>query len=979
LIVLAIVCAVHCRCRIIVGRDAELDTLRRSLDAAREGRGGAVFLVGEAGVGKSRLAAAAVEFGYTAEMSLLRGRGSALGAEVPLRPLTEAVLSLLRSTPVEVGALGPYGPVLGRLVPDWGPPLAGQESGSVVILAEAVLRLTALAGQRQDQGCLMVLDDLQDADAETLMVVEYLIDNLAQQPTLLVGAIRAEDSPALEVARAAERRGQCTLLELDRLDPAQLRVMAGACLGVSAEHFPGAAAELLWGGSAGNPLLVEEILAAMVDEGLLLPEGAGWRLAPEPPTTLPTAFTRSMAHRVARLSPQARELLSAGALIGQRFPVTVVQAATGLSDRDLLNHLHSDLVSPLVSPDDQLTDWYAFRHRVTRESLLALVEQPQRAALARTVAGAIRSVHPELPGEWCQISAALHLDAGDVPGAGRLYAESGRRALEQGAPTSAVALLDRAWDLQAQGPAPARAETLESLLQALGEAGLVKRALELVNSPEKVTGLDPRRRAQLHTRLAWTAVVAGQLTDAAAQVRTARELLGPDPAAQDSAPIDVVAAHLALDTPGQDGMREAETLARRAATVGAAVPLPVVACQAWQLLGALVRHRDPAEATRCLERARSIAAEHDLPIWEIHALIRLGNDDALLHGTLDRLEQARERARQAGAVTARQHAEASIALHLIMRGDFPAAQDLIEQVLTATSRLKLIETTQYVLLLGAVLAAHRGRRAEMEHSLAEFRRWGGDEKLHSQRVHGLAGTFCALLEEDRPRALAELAEAVRAEEANPTVFHLGGRVGLHLLVRAVGGRIDQATLESVAGDPADQLRWDRQFALFARAVLLGRAGRHREALAAVEQARETAALYATGRHLALRLVAEAALADGWGDPVGWLRDAEEYFHRAEVPAVAGACRTLLRQAGARVNQRRRGTSEIPATLRTAGVTVREFEVLRLLVGRLSNREIADRLHLSPRTVERHVSSLIVKTGRPNRIELSDFAADLAPE
>lgn len=77
-----------------------------------------------------------------------------------------------------------------------------------------------------------------------------------------------------------------------------------------------------------------------------------------------------------------------------------------------------------------------------------------------------------------------------------------------------------------------------------------------------------------------------------------------------------------------------------------------------------------------------------------------------------------------------------------------------------------------------------------------------------------------------------------------------------------------------------------------------------------------------------------------------------------------------------MNQRRSGAGDIPAGLRSAGVTVREFEVLRLLVGRLSNREIAGRLHLSPRTVERHVSSLLGKTGLPNRIALSEFAAEV---
>jgi DNA-binding NarL/FixJ family response regulator len=132
-----------------------------------------------------------------------------------------------------------------------------------------------------------------------------------------------------------------------------------------------------------------------------------------------------------------------------------------------------------------------------------------------------------------------------------------------------------------------------------------------------------------------------------------------------------------------------------------------------------------------------------------------------------------------------------------------------------------------------------------------------------------------------------------------------------------------------------------------------------------------------GRHLGLRLVAECALADGWGTPVDWLRAAEDYFHSADIPAVASACRALLRNSGVRVAQRRTGIAEMPSALRSAGLTVREYEVLRLLADRLGNREIASRLHLSPRTVEKHVSSLITKTGLPNRIALSEYALTTA--
>jgi len=78
---------------------------------------------------------------------------------------------------------------------------------------------------------------------------------------------------------------------------------------------------------------------------------------------------------------------------------------------------------------------------------------------------------------------------------------------------------------------------------------------------------------------------------------------------------------------------------------------------------------------------------------------------------------------------------------------------------------------------------------------------------------------------------------------------------------------------------------------------------------------------------------------------------------------------LMRRAGVTVAQRRAGAEDIPFALRSAGVTVREYEILRLVAQRLSNREIATRLHLSPRTVEKHVASLMAKTGEPDRIEL----------
>jgi len=964
----------------VVGRDHELRTVEDALNAARVGRGGAVFFVGESGIGKSRLAAAAADRAYSANMVLMRGRGSAIGPMVPYRSLTESLLSLLRAdVEIDIAELGPYRPVLARLIPDWGMPAAQQDGysgGSLVILAEAVLRLTGLAGR--GRGCLLSLDDLQDADAESLAVVEYLIDNLDRQPTLLLGAIRNEPCPALELARSAAQRGIGVVVELDRLSRDDLRDLAGACLTVAARDVPEPAVDLLWAGSAGNPFLIEELLGGIVDGGLLVPAGTGWRMAEHRPADVPATFARTVVRRVAALGPQTQRLLSVAAVIGRRFPLAVAQAVTGLPDRELLSHLHGEPGTQLMMPDDQLPDWYTFQHQLIREALLTLLTPAERARLSDQVADAIESVYPGLPGEWCQTVATLRLDAGAPVVAGRLFAEAGRRALTQGAANSAVGLLDRAWELLAGDEAAERADTLEHLLYALVEAGLVERALASVGTLDQVGGLDRRRRAQLHTRLAWAAAVAGHGQHSLGQITTARKLLGPDADEADTAPVDVVEAHLALDRPGPEHVATAETLARQAATVAERVPLPVIACQAWQLLSAVLRSRDPGEATACLERARAIAVRHDLPIWEIHALVRLGNDDALRDGALDRLEQARQQASLVGAVTARYQAEQSIALFLILEGDLAAAEVLIDQVLAAATRLKLLENTQYVTLLRAVLAGHRGRRKEMDEALAQFRRWeGSSQPLYAPRVHGLARAFCALLEENRPRAVDEMAHALRAEDSTANVLTLGGRYGLNLLLQALSGAITATEFDAVADSPAARLRWDRMFARYGRAVLSGRAGDAEAATAAVDEALTVGAPYTMGRHLGLRLVSEAALADGWGTPVEWLRTAEDHFHATDVPAVASACRALLRNSGVRVAQRRSGLTDIPSALRSAGLTVREYEVLRLLADRLGNREIADRLHLSPRTVEKHVSSLITKTGLPNRIALSEYAVSTA--
>lgn len=961
----------------LVGRDPQLSLIENALAEARQGRGGVVFLVGEAGVGKSRLAAEAVGGALGSGMRVLRGRSSTTGPAVPFRPLTEALMPLFRGgQPLDDAALGPYRPVLGRLIPEWD--TGERESSSMVILGEAVLRLLLAAGRGQGQ--LLLLEDLHDADPETLGVLEYLVDNLEYTPVLLLATVRTDFSDALDLAQSARRRGAATLAELPPLTRPQVEEMTAAHLGVDRpDEVPPEVPDRLWEDSAGSPYLVEELLQSMIGAGTLVQGADGWRTVGDLRRDVSSTLARGILRRIDRLGAQGLTLLSAAAVLGRRFPLTVLQHMTGVDDRTLLSHLHAGVAARLVIPDEPAPDWYSFRHSPTVEALFTQMTPGQRAELARRGARAVEELHPGLEGDWCALAAGLRCEAGDRVEAGLLYADAGGRALAAGALGSAVTLLSRAEGLLADAGDPqARASVLEDLLPALAEAGDFARAFDLAEDLHALggAGLNAVRLATLHTRLAKVAHTAGRWSDGNRQVVRAREVLAAAPDEATAAAVDVTAAYLALDTPGPDRTQHAEKLARSAADTAERHGLPVVACQARELLATVARERDPEESADMLRQALQTAERHRLPLQRMYAATRMSGNAWLAEGDTSGLLAAREEALRLGSVNVVHTVDGILVLDAVLRGEHATAQSAAADCLAVVRRLRLAPVVRYVLMARAALEAHRADRAAMEETLAAFTEWDGAGSQEEPLSIGLARAFCALLEEDRDLARAEL-RAVQALEAdNPSTYHLGGTHGLVLLLDVLAGDADRPRHDEITATATARMRWNRQFVLFADAVLLGREGSGPGASAAVESALAAAEPYPLARHLGLRLIAEAAHQDGWGDPVGWLRQAEHYFHERDVAAVTGACRAALRRLGAPVHQHRTGTRSIPRELRAQGVTVREFDVFRLLAERLSNKDIADRLFISPRTAEKHIASLITKTGAANRADLCARSAAL---
>jgi hypothetical protein len=214
----------------------------------------------------------------------------------------------------------------------------------------------------------------------------------------------------------------------------------------------------------------------------------------------------------------------------------------------------------------------------------------------------------------------------------------------------------------------------------------------------------------------------------------------------------------------------------------------------------------------------------------------------------------------------------------------------------------------------------------------------------------------ALVQGNDEDALARLDEAAAIVDAGTGEWWLGLRALLGVATQGDTGRPEQVRNSDPSGDPTV-----RAYLRYGTAIAAGRAGRTADAKAAVAEA-DTLMPPGWRRHHARRLVAAAAVRDSWGEPASWAAEALEFFDRAALNRLADACRATLRRAGVPLRRRGRGESEVPPDLYRLGVTSREIDVLRLLAERMTNREIGDRLFVSPRTVETHWPASCARSG-----------------
>jgi len=939
--------------RSLIGRDAELAVLREAAGQAQAGRGSVVLLAGEAGVGKTVLSRHLLaDGGLRAFEAAARQAGTA-----PYGPLVAVLRAHRRHDPgaADADAL-----------------LAGLASAPRPERATVLERLaTTFLSACGEQPTGVLLDDLQWADEGTLEVIVALAALVESEPVLVIGTYRSD-----ELSRAHPlRRLRSELRRQRRLHEISLGPLRADETGVLLERVCGGRVvrsllSVVLDRTGGVPFFVEELGAALLAGGRLRAGPGGLALRDGEALPLPDNIRDAVLLRAAGLDDATHAALGVAAALGQRFDPDLAAALAGLDDWPS-EALRCGIV--VEDSDGSL----AFRHDLVREAFYDAVPWARRPRLHREIAERLQDRGAPLvtvaehwaDGRESDRARRAFLQAADGCCAVFAYrdgARAFRRALDlwpEGAEESG-----RLAALEQLGEAAQRAGELTGAERAWREAASGRRARgqpgplgEILRGLAGVLELQGRWQDALETRQAAAEAfaAAGRPADAAserlaaaAHLRSAASfraslmmLQHAKAEAIEAQRPDIEARVLGLEGNVRARMGEgaaALALVHTALALALERNLAGAAAEVYQRLADSYEHAGEYRAAR--ETYNAASGYCSANALEPMSQLCLACLTVVLRQAGD-WDQATALCRQvlaSPATTPHGDAVASGTLGLILalRGQRRAARPLLLESATIARR---IELAAMELLSGwglAVLDQARSPAAAADRCRVVLERWQATEERHYV-VSPLRWAATVFAEADEPSAVAacvaaltEIAGDTRQAEAASALAHALGETAL------LDGDHDQAathfqhaaSLLAELGAPLERVESQRR-----GAAALAAAGRREDAIESLVAAHRTA------RKLGAKPLTERLACD-------------------------------LQALGAKAEQRLGRLAAAQA--QNGGLTRRELDVLRLVATGRTDREIAQELFLSHRTVEHHVRSIRMKLDCRSRTDAARRAMEL---
>jgi DNA-binding NarL/FixJ family response regulator len=953
---------------VLIGRDAELGRLQAALDGLAAGPSPVYEIVGEPGIGKTRLIAELTGRAHERRHLVLAGQAAEFETDVPFGVVVDALDAYLASqNPRRFEAMSDE--QKGELAAVF-PSLAGLAEPHSQILQPERYRAhhavrTLLEVLARERPCLLVLDDMHWADQASLELLSHLLRRRPNAPLMIVLAFRPPQAPERLQAplERAERAGVATRLDLAPLSRPEAEELLDA-------ELTDATRERLYRESGGNPFYLEQL--ARAGDASLPASGEGSPTLAE--GVVPEAVMASIAREVATMPEAARIVLQGAAVVGDPFAPDLAAAAAAKPEGEALDATARLIDLDLIRPGD-LPIEFRFRHPIVRTAVYESTSPAWRLAAHGRLTEALREKGAP------PTAIARHVERSARPGdadAVALLTAAGHAAAPR-APATAAGWFGAALRLLPadEDTAQQRLELLVPLARSLGSSGQLEASREVL--AEVLELLPPELGAIRGQVIAFMSLIQhllGRHGEARDTLTAALEAL-PDPRSPEAAALQVELAADCFFLGEWERMHRWATggleLAREAGdprTHAAAAALLGLSC--YELLRTDEAQRHVAEAREIVDGL----SDDDLAL-RVDACHWLGWVEHLLDLYDDSVRHM-ERGIAVSRRTGQGHVLAPMTIGLVIantwRGDLAAAD---ERATEAIEIAHLAGSDQLMAWAQTMRCWVSGRRGDLEESIAageEAARIGDEVTKGPYTVVASCWLCDALVESGAPARGRDVLLAAVDGPGLGNVEPAFRSCVYDVLVRA----------ELALGDRQRAKDWSRRamaatrdiglpgrqsFALrAAAAVALADDEPERAAALAAEAVEKAGTAYRVDAARARLLRGRALAAAGERDAaVQELRSA-----RAELDACGAA-----RARDHAVRELRRLGERVAASGRPAGgatgvgaLSAREREVADLVTDRHTNREIAERLVLSEKTVERHLSRIFQKLEVSSRVEVA---------
>ncbi len=939
----------------LIGRGAELDRLVEAVDRARTGSGGLVLLAGEAGMGKTRLAGEVAR--RCGDVLVLSGAASHSGT-VPYGPVVAALRGHLRRDPRALTDCGPLASHLAMILPELGESAPATDR---LTLFEAIC--CALAKLAESQPVLMLLDDLHWSDEATLELLSAVADRLGELSVLVVAAYRsdglARDHGLRRLRHELRRARRLDELTLGPLEPDGVAQLLADAL--DSPPSP-SLVRSVHASTQGTPFFVEELAAALRVSGALEQGRGGLELARHGEIPLPDTVRDAVLISASELSGEGRAAADAAAVAGELFDLDLVASLSS-------SHGVAELLERgLAREQDPGTG--VFRHGLARDALYADVPWMRRRALHRALAEAC-----EAAGAPSRVIAVHWLGARDGARARMALLRAAGESERVHAFRDAADADRQALDLWPDGEDDAlRLQTLERYAGCAELSGQLAEAARAWRELALVMGGLAHARAQ--RRLAAVLELRGDREAAFAARGLAAEML-----AAHGAPAEAAVEHLAMANQRRMAAQhgEAIALARLSREEADRADRLDLRLRADGLEGmARAKHGEYEAGLATVQAALALALEHDLTAVAADLYQRLS---VALYDSADfpRAEQALDTAldlcQTAGESGVEVACVTCMAYVLRERGEWERAAQMSRELIASDTAAWVAEG-----LLGAIhcwggrlssarrlLTSSLAVATSVQHynmavdSTACLARIAAAEGAHDEAAEHCRSILVRWEDsDDHHYALAPLrwgatfyasrGDARGAHACAEALSRIASQTGHAEALAALGCAIAETALldgdtDTAAEQGARAVELHRGLDMpFERAQIELRAGVALAAAGEREPALERlSSAYRTARKLGARPLATEA---------------------AREVALLGE--SIARRLGTRA----------AADAEGAGLSRRELEVMRLVAVGRTNREIAQELFLSRRTVDMHVRNILGKLGCRSRLEATHRAGEL---